>query len=287
VKHKTPARALCAFLAIAGLATATLAVQAQTTPSGPPPGGPPPDGPGMRMPASDADFVRALDGANTAELDAAKYIVNRTKDPAVHQYAQHMIDEHSTAAVKLEAATRGTNLRPVPRDDGSAPRMGRRMLSILESETGTQLDNDYMRMQVPAHRRALALLQWESQNGTNANLKALATSLVPNVQQHLQLAQNYLAAHNLTPYSPPDVLPIPGNPNPGNRGAGPGPGVPNNPASAPNGGSTGGQGNASGGTNPSAPVTGPTYQPLGSGTPPPGAGPTAAPSPSPSASPRP
>jgi hypothetical protein len=78
----------------------------------------------------------------------------------------------------------------------------------------------------------LGLLQWESQNGTNLGLKSLATSLMPTVQQHLQLAQQYLAAHNLTPYTPPDVLPVPGNVNSGNS-AGPGPGTPNNPAATP------------------------------------------------------
>lgn len=293
MKHQTKARTLSAFVAVAGLAAATLAVNAQTPPPGPPPGTPPgppgaygPPGTGPRLPANDAEFIRMLDGANTGELDQAKYVVNRTKDPSVHQFAQHMIEDHSTAAVKLEAATRGTNLRPAPRDDGSFTRGTARMLSILQSDTGQQLDNDYMRMQVPAHRRALAILQWESQNGSVANLKTLATNMIPTVQQHLQMAQTYLAAHNLTPYTPPDVLPVPGNVNPNNSGAGPGPGIPNNPASTPNGGSTSGQGNASGGTQPNtAPVAGPTYQPLGSGTPPPGAGGT--PAPTPSASPRP
>ncbi len=278
---RTSVRALAAAVAAAGLAGMSMTVLAQTPPPRPPmPGGP--GGPGMRMPmpASDADFVRALDRANTAELDEAKYVVNRTKDPAVHQFAQHMIDDHSTAAVKLEAATRGTNLRPAPHDDGTPPGGGVRSLARLQADAEPQLDADYMRMQVPAHRRALGLLQWESQNGTNAGLKALATSLIPTVQQHLQIAQTYLSAHGLTPYDAPGVNPVPGNPNPGNRGAGRGPGIPNNPAAAPNGGSTSGQGNGSGGTQPgTAPVVGPTYQPLGSGTPPPGTGPTAAPAP--------
>ncbi|HEX3466240.1 MAG TPA: DUF4142 domain-containing protein [Candidatus Elarobacter sp.] len=283
MKHTTTARTLSAFAAFAGLAAATFAVSAQPVPGGPGPGGPR-NGVGMRMPANDAEFVRVLDGANTAELDQAKYVVNRTKDPAVHQFAQHMIDDHSTAAVQLEAATRGTSLRPAPRDDGSMTRIGARVLVRLQSDTGPQLDSDYMRYQVPEHRIALNLLQWESQNGTNTNLKSLATRLLPTVQQHLQLAQSYLAQHGLTPYTPPDVLPVPGNPNPNNAG-GSTSGVPNNPASLPNGGSTSGQGNGTGGTQPNAPVTGPTYQPLGSGTPPPGAGPTTAPSPRPSASP--
>ena len=233
VKHTATARALAVTAAVAGLTAATLAAGAQAPPPGPPPGvpqGAPPAA--FRMPASDADFVRALDRSNTIELDMAKYVVNLTKDPAVHQFAQHMIEDHSTTAVKLEAATRGTSLRPAPPNDATVPGFGGRGLTLLQSETGQKMDQDFMRMQVPAHRRALGLLQWESQNGTNAGLKALATSLAPTVQQHLQLAQQYLAAHNLTPYTPPDVLPVPGNVNPLNN-AGPGPGTPNNPAATP------------------------------------------------------
>ena len=253
MKHQTTACSLAVLVAVAGLAAGTIGAGAQTAPER------------AWMPANDAEFVRALDAANTAELDAAKYVVNRTKEPAVHQFAQHMIDDHSTTAVKLEAVTRGTNLRPAPRDEGGLPFSGARMLLILQADSGPQLDSDFMRMQVPVHRRALGLLQWESENGTVTNLKNLATGLIPTVQQHLQIAQNYLASHNLTPYSPPEVLPVPGNVNPGNRGAGPGPGIPNNPASSPNnGGSTGGQNN---GTQPSAPAAGASPGPIASPAP--------------------
>ena len=259
MKHTTSARALAALVAITGFAAAALTVSAQTPPGGPPPG-PGMDRPGPRTPATEADFVRMLDAANTAELDAAKYVVNRTKDATVHGFAQHMIDDHSSAAVSLEAATRGTNLRPAPAENETSG-AGRRMLAMLMGETGTQLDNDYMRIQVPAHRRALGLLQWETQNGQNMGLKELATRLTPTVQQHLQLAQNYLAAHNLTPYGPPETRPVPGNVNPGNSGAGSGPGTPNNPASTNNGGSTTGQNNgtAPGGTP--APAAPPSASP--------------------------
>jgi predicted outer membrane protein len=281
VKHIKPARALSALVVLAGFTAATLAVNAQTYPAGPPPGGPPPPGPGMygdRMPASDAEFVRALDNGNTTELDIAKYVVNRTKDPTIHQFAQRMIDDHSTAAVQLEATTRGTNLRPAPREIQTNG-MGARMLALLQSDSGAQMDNDFMRIQVPMHRRMLGLLQWESQNGQNTGLKLLAEKLTPTVQQHLQIAQSYLAAHNLTPYSPPPPNPVPGHPNP--NGIGPGPGVPNNPAAPSNGGSTSGNNNGTGGTT-GNPVVAPTYAPLGSGTPAPGTGTINSPAPVPS-----
>jgi len=234
VRHRT---FVGAFVAAAGIAAAALAVDAQT-----PPGPVAAQGSGTAawMPASDADFVRALAGANTTELELAKYVVNRTKNPDVHAFAQHMIDDHSAAAVQLDAATRGTNLHPAPTPRESTG-AGRSLVAVLQSDSGTKLDDDYMRMQVAAHRRALAIVQWGAQNATNTGLKTLATNLTPTVQQHLQLAQAYLSAHNLTPYDAPMVVPIPGNPNPTGAGAGtPATGIPNNPA-APGSGSTSGQ----------------------------------------------
>jgi putative membrane protein len=211
VKPTDPARTLAAVAVMAGLALAAIAAVAQTPPPGPPPGGM--NGARDRLPTNDAEFVRAFDAANSDELDMAKYLVNRTQDPAVHAFAQHMIDDHSTAAVKLEAATRGTNLVPVPREMYTN-RLVARGMAILLGEDGTQRDNDYMRLQVPAHRRALALVQWEADNGTNAGLKAFAASMVGTVQQHLQLAEAFLASHNLTPYAPPPPGPVPGHVNP-------------------------------------------------------------------------
>lgn len=249
MNHSTSFRALAIAVALAGFIAPPLIGSAQS----PPPGGRPPGASRDRMPANDAEFVNALNAANTAELDLAKYIVNRTTDPAVHGFAQRMIDDHSTAAVKLEAATRGSNVGPVPRADESTARSAT-MLARLQGESGTDRDNDYMRMQVPAHRRVLRLLQWEADNGQIAGLKTLASTLVPTVQQHLQIAQAYLAAHNLTPYTPPRPGPVPGGMNPPN-GMNPSgaprsapTGTPNNPGSTSNGGSTAGQNN---GTNPS------------------------------------
>lgn len=291
MKHSTPARALSALIAVAGLAAGTIAVSAQTPPPPPPgvpgpmmppgPGMPMPDGDRMHdmdgmharmmaMPTSDADFVRSLSFANSMELSHAKYVINVTKNPQVHAYAQRMIDDHSTAAVKLQAATRGVGLRPAP-----SPWTGRAhgMPMMMDVAPGANADDGYMRMQVPMHRHVLALLQWEEDNGKNAGLKALASNLMPTVQQHLQLAQTYLSEHHLTPLTVPMPRPVPGHPVP--RGSMPA-GAPNNPA-AP--GATAGPA-AEPVPAPRNPITPPSAAPLGgAGTPVPGAAPLATPAP--------
>lgn len=193
MKHANPAHAFAAAAVTAGFAFASVPVAAQAPPA---PATTATARPRDRMPTNDAEFVAALEATNTAELSISKYLVNRTTDPVVHAFAQHMIEDHSTAAVQLEAATRGTNLAPVPRELDSNP-ISARGLTTLQSEDGVERDDDYMRMQIPAHTRVLALLQWEAQYGTNAGLKMLAANLIGPMQHHLEVAQTYLAAHNL------------------------------------------------------------------------------------------
>ncbi len=256
MKHDLTARALAAFASTALLAAAASVALAQAPPPGAPEGGPEIT---MLMPQGDAEFVRAIAATNISELVQAKYVVNRTADPAVRAFAQQMIDDHSTAAVKLQATTRGSALLPAPRAEAVNP-MGLASIAMLRDDSGAALDRDYMRMQVPAHRMALHIAEWEVDHGQSPGLRAFADNLVPVIRQHLQIANAYLADHHLTPYEAPRPNPVPGNVAP--NGAPRGPGTVNNPA-APggNGGSTQGQNNAGGGTMPNAPPPSPSPHP--------------------------
>jgi len=250
VRHRISARATAACAA-ALLALAARGAGAQA----PPPGAPAAAGPAAgtaaaMMPAGDADFVRAIAAANATELEDAKYVVNRTADPAVRAYAQRMIDDHSTAAVQLQARTRGTALLPAPGSALPPAAMGPGGAGMLRNDRGAALDRDYMRMQVPAHRMALRLVEWEAAHGQAPGLRAYAEALAPVIRQHLQIAEAYLSEHRLVPYAAPSPGPVPGNVAP-NGNPGPGPGTVNNPAApGANGGSTRGQNN--GAPSPSA-----------------------------------
>ena len=166
-------------------------------------------GPGMygdRMPASDAEFVRALDAGE--HLRARHREVRR--QPHQGSGGARVRAAHDRRPQHRGGAARSRNARHEPAP-GAARRRGSnghgpaRAGACCRADSGPQMDSDFMRMQVPAHRRALGLLQWETQNGRTPASRRSPTKLTPTVQQHLQIAQSYLAAHNLTPYAPPDV----------------------------------------------------------------------------------
>lgn len=218
MKQRNASRALAALVAATAIGGAGLVATAQTpyqTPQpGPPPPGvpvrtappatgpstaptaPQPTPPGGRLrgelPHDDAEFAQMFSAINSAELDEAKYMVNRTASPMVRSYAQRMIDDHSTAAVKLQVATRGVVL-PGPQER-PVYALGTRGVDTLSQLSGAQRDNAYMRMQVVAHRRAMPIVQWEAQNGKVPTLKALATDTLPTMDNHAQMALAYQAS---------------------------------------------------------------------------------------------
>jgi putative membrane protein len=65
----------------------------------------------------------------------------------------------------------------------------RGLVSQLAVLTGTTFDRDYVRDQIQGHEKAVALLEAYSKGGDNDALKQLASTLLPTINEHLQMAK--------------------------------------------------------------------------------------------------
>ncbi len=63
------------------------------------------------------------------------------------------------------------------------------MLKQLKSASGAQFNQDFKKMQIDAHQKAIDLFQSYGQNGNNATLQQWATNTVPTLKKHLQMAE--------------------------------------------------------------------------------------------------
>lgn len=63
------------------------------------------------------------------------------------------------------------------------------MMQQLQNARGTEFDRLFMQMQVQAHQKAVDMFTGYSQNGDNAELKRWAAQTLPDLQRHLQQAQ--------------------------------------------------------------------------------------------------
>lgn len=157
-----------------------------------PPPTPPPMSKMVKPMQSDADFARAVQQSNDMELAAARYVLKASKNAMVRTFANLMIADHSTSNVSLQSAAR----------DSGVTLPGMRMMMVgapMQGMTGPSLDYAYMRQQVAAHAKALAILTNESQAGSSPALRLFASMQVPIVQHHLDLASNFLM---MAPNSP-------------------------------------------------------------------------------------
>jgi putative membrane protein len=64
------------------------------------------------------------------------------------------------------------------------------MLDKLRGLTGKDFTRQYVKDQVSGHKDAVSLFQRYSSGGDNAGLKEWATSTLPTLQTHLQMAQD-------------------------------------------------------------------------------------------------
>lgn len=148
----------------------------------------------MMMPNSDGEFVAMLSRMNEAQIEVARAVLGQTKSDAVRTFTQRMIDDHSSAEVALRSAARpGKYSVPV-----TERRMEMRMGRMLLAEGEPAIDADYMSMQAMAQRQALAIMQWEINNGTDAGLKAYASAQAPVIATHVSMALAYGATNGLS-----------------------------------------------------------------------------------------
>jgi putative membrane protein len=139
---------------------------------------------------NDAQIAALTDAANTAEVDAAKYALQKAKNAKVRKFAQMMIDHHGKAqrdqaklvsklGLTLEESTK---LRDLKTSAGDTDR-------TLKAAPDDSFDKVYIDIQVADHQMVLDSLDRDFiPNTQNADLKKSLQDFRPKVEQHLNQA---------------------------------------------------------------------------------------------------
>jgi putative membrane protein len=136
--------------------------------------------------SSDRKFAMTAATGGMAEVEMARMALTKASSDAVKQYAQKMIDDHTTANTELMqiASTKGITLPTAP------DAKHRAMMAKMERLSGAEFDRQYIMMAGHKdHQKMEKLFRDESMRGRDADLKAFAAKTLPVVQQHLQMAR--------------------------------------------------------------------------------------------------
>ena len=141
---------------------------------------------------SDQDFVTRAAQGNSAEIELGKIVAAKSKNPSVKQFAQMMVKDHTTALNELQELAQSKNLN----FNDDLPDDAKTLQAKLSSDTGKQLDKDYMDSMVEDHQKDVQEFTDKSQTAKDPDVKQWAGKTLPTLQKHLEKAQQINAKLN-------------------------------------------------------------------------------------------
>lgn len=134
------------------------------------------------------EFVKKAAVSNKFEVASSELALERAQNPAVRQFAEHMIRDHRKAGKELQTAVEKTELAvgmPDTLDDKHAE-----MMQELGDASGAEFDRKYVQMQTAAHDEAVSLFENYVENDeASADVRQFAEKTLPVLKEHDRQAQ--------------------------------------------------------------------------------------------------
>ena len=148
---------------------------------------------GMNTPAAgalnkaDQKIVMDMARANMAEIEAGKIAVAKSQSADVKAFAQRMIDDHTKALADVTTLAQNKGVTLPTEVDAKH----KAMAAKLNKLDGDAFDREYMKQAgVADHSKVHAMLKKDSARAKDPDVKALASKMMPAVEEHLTSAKN-------------------------------------------------------------------------------------------------
>jgi putative membrane protein len=135
--------------------------------------------------SQDQKFVMDAAMASLVEVEAGRMATQQGASDQVKQFGQRMVDEHTAANTELMslASSKGITL-PTAIDDKH-----RNDMTKLSGMSGAEFDRAFSKMMLKDHDKAVDMFEKQSTKGTDADLKAFASKMLPALQEHREMAR--------------------------------------------------------------------------------------------------
>lgn len=132
-----------------------------------------------------SEFFSKAAASGMAELNMSELAVRFARAPAVKQFAQKVIADHTRANRELtELANRRSIALPKGMDEEHQKKYDK-----LKTLSGAEFDRTYMECMVKDHEKAVELFEKESKDGKDDATKRWAGQLTPVLKRHLEHAR--------------------------------------------------------------------------------------------------
>jgi len=132
-------------------------------------------------------YANETASAHLFQIQAAEIALQRSRDPAVSNFAQMLLNDNRALLQRTSLAIEGARI-PV-----AAPLLQQNHFALaqqLQMATAARFDDTFRNIEVMALMQSIDLQQRYSLNGDNAALRGLANEMIPTLHAHLAAAQN-------------------------------------------------------------------------------------------------
>lgn len=129
----------------------------------------------------EAKFATNAADAGITEISMANLAISKTGNKEITDFANMMLKDHGAANDELIALARSKNIT-LP-TTMSKENQNRR--NDLAEKTGSDFDKKYVDMMEKDHVKVLAFMEHEAMKGTDPDLKAFASKMMPVINSHI------------------------------------------------------------------------------------------------------
>lgn len=175
-------------------ATAVMAQEAKPAPQGtrpapqtakPPSGAPAAHDTHAAASNADTEFAKKVAAGGQAEVELAKLAQQKASAQEVKDLASRLETDHMKANDELKRIASQKNWT-LP---GEPTAEQKNTKARLEKLSGAAFDKEYTNLMVTNHKNNIPLFQREASKGSDNDLKQFASSTLPTLKEHLEMAQ--------------------------------------------------------------------------------------------------
>lgn len=134
-----------------------------------------------KLSRTDKMFVEKASTGGMVEVQEGQLAQNQAQSADVKAFGQHMVADHTEAGQKLKSIVDAEGV-PAPTDLDKADQ---KQIDALQKKSGAGFDKQYLKGQLAAHQKTVALFQQEASSGSDPQLKQFASDTLPTLQHHL------------------------------------------------------------------------------------------------------
>ena len=133
------------------------------------------------------DFAKTVAISDMFEIQSGQLASEKAQNGDVRSFGKQMVADHTKTSDQLKNLIDDKDVKvELP---GKLDAEHQTNLDKLNGLSGAQFDKEFVRMQIDAHQKAIALFEGYAAAGENNDLKSWAKDTLPTLNEHLEHAQ--------------------------------------------------------------------------------------------------